>query len=93
MKLDDAIFNWLQIRHVAEMKPDDEAAQDTYEFFTTILEEDHHLTDIEVKLEDNMHIVSFVKDEQERSKTYPSEFVHQLYHDLENMHDQNQTGC
>lgn len=43
MKLQDAIFNWLQIKVVADARPEDQAAQDTVVFFEQILEEDHQV--------------------------------------------------
>lgn len=82
MTLDDALFNWLQIKYVAEQQPDDEAAQDTYGFFTTILEEDHKCQGLSVQEEDNMYAVHFKVDETEHTKKFPIEFVRQLYHDL-----------
>ena len=33
MRLDDALFNWLQIQIVAEARPDDNAAAETRDFF------------------------------------------------------------
>ena len=33
MRLDDALFNWLQIQMVAEAGPDDRAAAETRDFF------------------------------------------------------------
>lgn len=51
MKLEDALFNWLQISLVAKARPDDQAAKETERFFIEILEEDHDISD--VKLEKN----------------------------------------
>ncbi len=48
MNLRDTLFNWLQMKKVAEARPDDRAAQETLDFFETILKEDHHLERIEV---------------------------------------------
>lgn len=83
MTLDDAVFNWLQIKYVAEMRPDDKAAQDTYAFFTQILKEDHQMQEISVFDQDHMYVVQFIHAGKQKEKKYPREFVHQLYHDLE----------
>jgi hypothetical protein len=83
MTLDDAVFNWLQIKYVAKMRPDDQAAQETYAFFTQLLEEDHRLQEITVSTEDQMYLVQFLHEGKRREKKFPCEFVHQLYHDLE----------
>lgn len=91
MTLDDALFNWLQIKYVAEQQPEDEPAQETYAFFTTILEEDHRLQDIQVQEKDAMYVIRFKQDDTEHSKRFPIEFVRQLYHDLNGLNDGS--GC
>lgn len=82
MTKDDAIFNWLQIKYVAEQRPDDAAAQDTYQFFTSILTEDHKLEELRAEVSEGMYVVSFVHDQKQESKKFPAEFVHQLFLDI-----------
>lgn len=48
MKLQDALFNWLQIKLVAEARDDDRAAKDTLDFFEQILREDHQLSHFQI---------------------------------------------
>lgn len=62
MKLNEAIYNWLQIKVVAEARPEDRAAQDTYSFFSQILEEDHQVEILDVVLDDTMYVVTFNQD-------------------------------
>lgn len=83
MTLDDAIFNWLQIRYVAEQRPDDGAAKETFQFFTEMLEEDFKLQKIDVKTDDGMYVVKYVLEESPTEKRHPIEFVHQLFLDIE----------
>jgi len=83
MTLEDAIFNYLQIKHVASERPEDQAAQETYEFFQEILLEDFKLENIREKEENGMYTVQFTLEETEQEKQYPAEFVHQLLLDIQ----------
>ncbi|EGL82471.1 hypothetical protein CathTA2_2010 [Caldalkalibacillus thermarum TA2.A1] len=83
MNLDDALFNWLQIKHVAENRPDDHAAQDTFQFFTQILKEDFKLEDIKVTAENGLYVVQFIKNGEKCTRQFPVEFVNQLLYDIE----------
>jgi hypothetical protein len=62
VKLNEAIYNWLQIKVVAEARPDDRAAQETYSFFSQILEEDHQVEILDVDLDETMYVVTFKQD-------------------------------
>lgn len=83
MTLDDAVFNWLQIKYVAEERSEDHAAQETYQFFTEILKEDHKLENIQVKEEEGMFLIQFIHEDKEREKSFPVKFVQQLLNDIE----------
>jgi hypothetical protein len=83
LTLDDAIFNWLQIKYVAEQRKDDGAAQDTMQFFEEMLEEDFKLEGIKVVTDEGMYVVNFVHEGKEREKRHPVEFVRQLFLDIE----------
>ncbi|WP_025026254.1 hypothetical protein [Caldalkalibacillus mannanilyticus] len=83
MTLEDAIFNYLQIKHVAVNRPDDGAAQETFQFFQEILDEDFKLEDFKEELQDGMYIVRFIYEEAEQVKEYPAEFVQQLLLDIQ----------
>lgn len=90
MTLDDAVFNWLQIKYVAEERPEDQAAQETYQFFSEILKEDHKLKNIQVKEEEGTYLIQFIHEDKEREKRFPVEFVHQLLVDIESEPKSNQ---
>ncbi len=83
MNLQDALYNWLSIKVVHEARRDDQAALDTYEFFTTILTEDHKLEEIEVEVDDPMYIVNYVKDGNKEQKQFPIELIEALLVQIE----------
>ena len=71
----DALYNWLTIKVVCNERPTDKAARETENMFLTIIEEDHRVSDITVKVDDTMYHISYVKD-GERSKTrFPRELI------------------
>ena len=83
MKLDDALFNWLQIDLVAKARPDDRAAQETAEFFYTIITEDHHVSDVRVDTHgDDLLQVVYMLDGSEYKKSYDRGLAEQLLHDI-----------
>ncbi|MFD0616345.1 hypothetical protein ACFQZR_02645 [Paenibacillus sp. GCM10027629] len=83
MKLQDALFNWLQIRMVADARPDDRAAVDTVQFFATILQEDHGMTEFDiVTVDDTMVHIKYVIDGKAKKQMVPRENAEQLLHDI-----------
>ena len=81
MKLEDALFNWLQIKIVADARPDDRAAADTLEFFATILREDHGLTDVRIsRLDDSRAYVQYVQEGKTVTQTFDREEAEKLLH-------------
>lgn len=84
MKLEDALFNWLQIQLVASARPDDGAAQDTVLFFAQILTEDHGLSHYEIaKMDETMIHVKYEKDGRAKLQLFPRERCEQLLTDIE----------
>ncbi|MDQ8736834.1 hypothetical protein [Paenibacillus sp. LHD-38] len=84
MKLEDALFNWLQIKLVATARQDDQAALDTLAFFEQILTEDHGLTDFAItKTDDTMIHIKYEKDGRAKLQFYPRELGEQLLSDIE----------
>ncbi|WP_168120665.1 hypothetical protein [Paenibacillus sp. HB172176] len=84
MRLEDALFNWLQIRLVAEARPDDEAAADTLSFFEQILREDHGLSRCEITKRDAAMIyVDYERHGESKQQAYPNELGEQLLIDIE----------
>jgi hypothetical protein len=84
MKLEDALFNWLQIKLVADARQDDQAALDTLVFFEQILTEDHGLSSFVItKIDDTMIHLKYEKDGRSKLQLYPRELGEQLLTDIE----------
>jgi len=83
MKLEDALFNWLQIQIVSDARPDDGAAAETLSFFAQILVEDHCLTDFAIaKIDDTMIHVKYAKDGRAKLQLFPREAGEGLLRDI-----------
>ncbi|WP_449539873.1 hypothetical protein [Ferdinandcohnia sp. Marseille-Q9671] len=81
--LQDAIYNWLTIKIVAEARPDDTAARDTFELFEDILVNEFKLKDISIQKDEVMYLVTYKIDGEVKSARFPTELI-------EVMHDQIQ---
>ena len=83
MKLEDALFNWLQIKIVSDARPDDRAAEDTMMFFGKILEEDHNITGLTiVERKDTMIHICMEQDGEEQVKAFDREWAETLLKDI-----------
>ena len=71
----DALYNWLTIKVVCDERPKDKAAKETENMFLTILEEDHRVSDITVKVDDIMYHISYVKDGERFKTRFPRELI------------------
>lgn len=84
MRLEDALFNWLQIQIVAEARPDDRAAIDTRDFFMQILTEDHGLTNVSIdRIDDTMIHIRYEREGRSKVQMIPREAGEQLLNDIE----------
>lgn len=83
MKLQDALFNWLQMALVVEGRPDDRSAHETEAFFAEILREDHQLDHFEIisKDEEMIH-VRYGNQETSHTQTFERLLAEQLLHDI-----------
>lgn len=73
--MQDAVYNWLSIKLVADDRPDDRSAQDTVAFFRQLLRDEHHIEDIEYqRLEDMYYVICHTSTEQ-RDFRYPLELI------------------
>lgn len=70
MKLEDALFNWLQIERVADARPDDRAALDTRDFFLQILQEDHGVSRVSIAREDATMVHVRIEKEEGGTKLF-----------------------
>jgi hypothetical protein len=83
MVLQDALFNWLQMKIVSDARPEDGAAKEKLDFFALILNEDHHLTEIVVNAEDETFInIHYVLEGESKKHTFDRERVEQLLTDI-----------
>lgn len=84
MNLEAALFNWLQIRIAADNRPEDQAAQQTADFFLSVLRETHGIRDIRVEPrgEDLIQVI-YEKDGAEGKKTFDRQMAEQLLADIE----------
>ena len=83
MRVDDALFNWLQIKLVADARPHDSAAIDTERFFWQILEEDHQIRSLEItKTDDTMVHIAYTQGEKTKKLFYDREHAEQLLHEI-----------
>ena len=79
MTLKDALFNWLQIKLVAEARPDDRAARDTLDFFEEILREDHQLAGFRIaEKNDTSILVEYETGGQVKQIPFDRELAGQL---------------
>jgi hypothetical protein len=83
VNLQDALFNWLQIKIVADARQDDGAAQETLAFFEEILREDHHLTHFRIeRMDETMYHVAFGTEGTSMTQCFDREQVEQLLSDI-----------
>lgn len=83
MRFDDAIFNWLQIKLVADGRPHDQAAKDTEQFFWELLQEDHRVSELKiVRTDDTMIHISYTQDDKTKKLFYDREHAEQLLQEI-----------
>lgn len=83
MNLRDALYNWLQMRIVADARPDDRAALDTLDFFEQILTEDHGLTSFGIAEKDDSTIqVRYEAEEISKLMIFDREETEKLLADI-----------
>ncbi|MFE5319899.1 hypothetical protein ACFQ88_14430 [Paenibacillus sp. NPDC056579] len=82
MKLEDAFFNWLQMKIVSEARPDDRAAEDTRLFFEEILREDHSVTSYQITDDDSKIVITYQIGEEVKKLQFEKEYAEQLLTDI-----------
>lgn len=84
MKLEDSLFNWLQIQLVAEARPEDQAARETVRFFEEILTEDHGVSDLAISAQDTTMIhIRYAVNGKTRVQMFGREQAEQLLSDID----------
>lgn len=83
MRLEDALFNWLQIKIVEEHRPFDHAAKETASFFEEILREDHALESFAISLVDEtMYHLTYAVDGKKKVQLFDRETAERLLADI-----------
>jgi hypothetical protein len=82
MRLEDALFNWLQIKLVAEARHDDDAAHETRLFFEEILREDHAVSRFETTQDETMIHINYEIDGKRKKLMFDKESAFQLLDDI-----------
>jgi hypothetical protein len=71
----DAIYNWLTIKIVADARKEDKSAQETEQFFFSLLKEEHDIENVKVNKKEPMYIVTFTVAGEEKKQQYPIELI------------------
>jgi hypothetical protein len=91
VKFEDALFNWLQIKIVADARPNDHAAQETEQFFLDILFEDHRVNQIKIEgPDDTMYHIRYEVDGKSKMQMFDRETVEKLLIDIQSEPKYNQ---
>ena len=84
MKLEDALFHWLQMKLVCDARPEDQAAKETLAFFAQILEEDHQLLRFALSAaDDREYTVSYENVTGSQCLRFDRDLAEQLLRDIE----------
>ncbi|MEH7382375.1 hypothetical protein V7138_18080 [Bacillus sp. JJ1533] len=81
--LQDAIYNWLTIKVVAEARPDDKSAKETFDLFEDILVNEFKLKDIEIQKDDFMYLVKYKIDGESKSARFPIELIEVMHNQIQ----------
>ncbi|MGG4490675.1 hypothetical protein [Metabacillus idriensis] len=81
--LQDSLYNWLSIKVVADARPEDTAAVDTFRLFDELLKENHDLADVHVHKDDVMYLVSFTLNGETKSFRFPVELIDSMIDQIE----------
>ncbi|UOY93774.1 hypothetical protein MUG87_06550 [Ectobacillus sp. JY-23] len=73
--IQDALYNWLTIKTVAEARPDDEAAKETYALFADMLFHEHGVTETKLEKYEEMYMVYYTAHGLEKTARFPSELI------------------
>jgi triacylglycerol esterase/lipase EstA (alpha/beta hydrolase family) len=73
--IQDAIYNWLTIKIVADARKDDLAAQDTEQFFYELLNEEHNIENVSIEKKEPMYYVHYEISGEVKKQQYPIELI------------------
>ena len=81
--LQDALYNWLTIKIVADARPDDGAAQETYQLFANILKNEHSVANITINKDEVMYYVTYEQNGEAKKARFPIELIDIMYDQIE----------
>ncbi|MFT4416068.1 hypothetical protein ACLM5H_19585 [Fredinandcohnia humi] len=81
--LQDALYNWLTIKVVAEARPDDTAAIDTMELFEDILINEFKVRDITITKDEVMYLITYSIEGEEKSAKFPVELIDIMHNQIQ----------
>jgi hypothetical protein len=81
--IQDALYNWLTIKIVADARPDDHAAIETYEMFEQILIKEHGASDLKIMKDDIFYYVTYFHNDNEKKTRFPIELIDVMYNQIE----------
>lgn len=90
MRVEDAFFNWLQMKLVSDARPEDQAAEDTRVFFEQILREDHAVSEWETVSDDTRIFIDFEQNGGRKKLFFDKELAGQLLTDINSNPKYNQ---
>ena len=70
MTLYDVLHNWLQLKIVADVRPDDEAARVSLEHVADILEQEHHAKISSVNKNEDTYEIIYLIDAVEKKQSF-----------------------
>jgi hypothetical protein len=81
--LQDALYNWLTIKVVADVRTDDESAQDTATLFYEILTKDHGIKNLQVEKDGQMYTVHYMISDEQKTSRFPVELIDVMLDQME----------
>ncbi|UAL54108.1 hypothetical protein LIT32_10095 [Bacillus sp. CMF21] len=81
--LQDSLYNWLSIKVVADARPEDTAAGDTFRLFDELLKENHDLNNVQVHKDEVMYLVSYTLNGESKSSRFPVELIDSMIDQIE----------
>lgn len=85
MKLNDCLFNWMQISIVYDNRPDDISARDTVSFFAEMLHIDYKVTDLFYRKDESRaeYLLKYKIGDVEYEDAFELEQAERLWQDIE----------
>jgi hypothetical protein len=89
--LQDVIYNWLTIKLVVDSRPDDQAAAETEKFFWHMLQNEHHVNNVQYDKKDEMYVVICQQEGKLRNFRFPLELIECINEQIKNNPDKYPT--